>query len=203
MITYSFHNIETPEVVDSKDHDLYKYRVYIGAHDIKTVDYNSYWYLDHGQVVSTTGTGEFLSSKQMCVEIFGYTPETRTSTFSRYTDLPYINGCSTKQLIDPVRAGDPTWQMLYIPTSTAEQAHHVHSTTRVVYVEAGHGFSHIGTEGNLKTYDLTPGTVVILDKMIPHHFSTNDSHLVVLPIHVFSSTADEHNHPMFQGTFRT
>lgn len=203
MVSYSFHSIKQSEVVDSKDHDLYKYRVYIGQQNVKTVNYNSYWYLDAGQAVSKTGTGEVISSQLLCVEIFGYTPEHRTSTFSRYTDLPYINGCSTKQLIDPVRAGDPTWQMLYIPKSTAEQAHHVHSTTRVVYVEAGQGFSHIGTDGNLKTYDLAPGTVVILDKMIPHHFSTTDSHLVVLPIHIFSSTVNEHNHPMFNGTFKT
>jgi hypothetical protein len=203
MLTYSFHNELQSEVVDSKDHDLYKYRVYIGENNIGTVDYNSYWFLENDTAVSFTGNGTVITSKKLCVEIFGYTPETRSSTFSRYTDLPYINGCSTKQLIDPVRAGDPTWQMLYIPPYTAEQAHHVHSTTRVVYVASGCGFSHVGTESNLKTYDLTPGTVVVLDKMIPHHFSTNDSHLVVLPIHIFSSTSNEHHHPMFNGTFKT
>ena len=52
------------------------------------------------------------------------------------------------------------------------------------------------------THDLTPGTVVILDKMIPHHFSTDEEGLIVLPIHIFSSTSLENNHPMFAGTHK-
>jgi mannose-6-phosphate isomerase-like protein (cupin superfamily) len=138
----------------------------------------------------------------MCVEIFGYTPESRSSTFGKFTDLPYINGCSSKQLINPVRPGDPTWQMLYIPPFTSEQAHHIHSTARVVYVHSGKGLSHVGSAGNTTQHVLQPGMVVVLDKMIPHHFSTTDEPLVVLPLHIFSSTTEEHDHPMFRGTYR-
>lgn len=203
MVTYSYHNVDKVEVVDSKGHDLYQYRAYIGPQDVATNTYSSYWYIDNGRVVSTTGTGGVISSTLLCVEIFGYTPETRTSTFSRLSDLPYINGCSTKQLIDPVRPGDPTWQLLYMPKHTVEQAHHIHSTARIVYVHQGSGHSIIGTGDHYERIPLVEGTVIILDKMIPHHFETGASQLVVLPIHVFSSTPQEYSHPMLTGTHRT
>ena len=185
-------------IVESTPFDLYQYRAYIGHHHLVTSEKNSYWYLDNDQVICCTGIGIIINSCVLCVEIFGYTPEKRTSTFSRLSDLPYINGCSTKQLIPPNRLGDPTWQMLYMPTFTSEQARHIHSTTRIVYVHSGRGWSHIGQE-KLK---LEPGDVIVLDKMIPHHFSTEDESLTVFPLHVFSSTTEEFNHPMFNGTHK-
>ena len=44
------------------------------------------------------------------------------------------------------------------------------------------------------------GDVLIIDKMHPHHFITEKDSLVVLPLHIFSSTGLENNHPMMQGT---
>jgi hypothetical protein len=192
------------EILQSGDLDLYQYNAYIGNHSIQTSTRNSYWYINNNEVISQTGTGKHIDSKLVCVEIFGYTPEKRTSTFSKLTDLPYINGCSTKQLINPNRIGDPTWQLLYIPNHTSEQAHHIHSTARIVYVLKGKGQSHIG-QGieNLISFDLEAGDVLVLDKMVPHHFSTSDDSLIVLPLHIFSSTEQEYNHPMFNGTYRT
>jgi mannose-6-phosphate isomerase-like protein (cupin superfamily) len=177
--------------------------VYIGQHKISTTTQSSYWYVDGTTVVSTTGTGNFIKSSNFCVEIFGYTPETRTSTFSRGTDLPYINGCSSKQLINPVRPGDPTFQMLYMPPHTSEQAHHIHATARIVYVAKGTGKSIVGSSTKSTIYDLNVGDVILLDKMVPHHFETHKSDLLVLPVHVYSSVAsEEHNHPMFIGTHK-
>jgi hypothetical protein len=49
-------------------------------------------------------------------------------------------------------------------------------------------------------YLLEEGDVIILDKMEPHHFETKDSHLTVIPFHVYSSTPLEHNHAMKLGT---
>ena len=170
MVSYNFYNIKENLIYESKPYDLYQYKVFIGNHTIQTNTKSSYWYLKENIVVSKTGDNQIIESDKMCVELFGYTPETRTSTYDRLSDLPYINGCSTKQLINPNRLGDPTWQLLYIPPYSAEQAHHVHSTARVVYVHQGKGKSHIGQDDKIKTYDLTPGTVVILDKMVPHHF---------------------------------
>jgi uncharacterized RmlC-like cupin family protein len=196
-------NSNTTSVVNCSPNELYQYRVYVGQQSIQTHNQSSYWYIDGNTVISTTGTGNAILSKKMCVEIFGYTPETRTSTFDRGTDLPYINGCSTKQLINPVRAGDPTFQMLFIPPHTSEQAHHIHATARVVYVAAGSGRSIVGSATKSTVYDLNEGDIILLDKMVPHHFETSNSSLLVLPIHVYSSVAlEEHNHPMFIGTHK-
>ena len=93
--------------------------------------------------------------------------------------------------------------MLYIPPFTSEQAHHIHSTSRIVYVLAGKGKSIVGQSKSTKTFDLIPGQVLVLDKMIPHHFSTGKEGLIVLPLHVFSSISQEFDHPMFNGTHRT
>jgi hypothetical protein len=202
MLGYSFHHINKPEIIESKEFDLYAYRVYVGKQTVPVDRFNSYWYIKDNSVVA--GTSDLpIESDKLCVEIIGYRPETRSSTFSRYTDLPYINGCSSKQLINPNRVGDPTWQMLLIPPFTSEQKHHIHSTVRVVYVEQGLGTSHIGASGQTTDFSLEPGMVLILDKMIPHHFSTQDSELIVLPLHVYSSTSIEYNHPMFNGTHKT
>ena len=94
--------------------------------------------------------------------------------------------------------------MLNIPPHSAEQAHHIHSTVRVAYILSGTGRSIVGMEGKIVTEDLYPGKVCILEKMCPHHFETDDDHLVVIPLHVWSSVgAMEVNHPMFNGTHMT
>jgi mannose-6-phosphate isomerase-like protein (cupin superfamily) len=194
----------TPSVWSSGSQDLYQYKVYIGSHKISTDRCHSYWWIKEDLVISQTGSGQDLDTDKVCVEILGYTPEYRSSGFQRGTDLPYINGCSTKQLIPPVRPGDPTFQMLYMPPGTSEQAHHIHATARVVYVLAGRGRSLVGSEGSHVSYDLTPGSVIILGKMTQHHFETDpDSDLTVLPLHIYSSvSSEEFNHPMFNGTHR-
>jgi mannose-6-phosphate isomerase-like protein (cupin superfamily) len=199
---YSLHSTTISKIIESSKNDLYSYRTYIGYHVIITDPRNSYWIIEDNIVACYSGNGKDLKSNTLCVEIFGYTPEDRTSTYDRLTDLPYINGCSSKQLINPVRPGDPTWQMLYMPPYTTEQQHHVHSTARVVYVHKGNGISHIGSSGKEHTIELKEGMVIILDKMIPHHFSTEESELIVLPLHVFSSTQNEYDHPMFRGTYK-
>lgn len=203
MLKFKLIKAGTSDVVESSAHDLYQYKTYIGKHQVQTNTKSSYWYFDGDSVVCEVGTGGVIDSSILCTEIFGYTPERRTSSFSRLTDLPYINGCSSKQLINPNRLGDPTWQMLNIPEFTSEQAHHIHSTARVVYVLSGVGKSHVGQGSHVNSFDLEPGDVLILDKMIPHHFSTEETGLVVLPLHVFSSVDQEFNHPMFNGTHRT
>ena len=197
-------NKNFPEIIKSTANELYQHTVYVGRHQVVENTRSSYWYVNGDTVVSKTGeSGHIIDRKEMCVEIYGYTPETRTSTFNKGTDLPYINGCSAKQLIPPNRAGDPTFQMLYIPRGVSEQEHHIHATARIVYVARGRGKSIVGTPSNSTVYDLNEGDVIILGKMIPHHFETIDSDLLVLPLHVFSSVAsEEFNHPMFNGTHR-
>jgi mannose-6-phosphate isomerase-like protein (cupin superfamily) len=202
MMNFYKYNTTESRIFNSKTIDLYQYRVYIGPYAVSTDIRNSYWYIDGDRVISKTGNDSIIDSKLVCIEIFGYTPEERTSSYSRYTDLPYINGCSSKQLISPNRLGDPTWQLLLIPPYTSEQAHHIHSTARVVYVLGGSGTSHIGQGSQVTEISLEAGSVIILDKMVPHHFSTQEQHLVVLPLHIFSSTELEYSHPMFNGTHK-
>lgn len=196
-------NQSISEIVDCSPTELYQYRVFVGHHLIETSVRCSYWLIDGNRVISQTGNNQPLESQCMCVEIFGYTPEYRSSTFDRGTDLPYVNGCSTKQLINANRPGDPTFQYLFIPAGTSEQVHHIHATPRVVYVLKGQGVSVVGTPGKSKKYDLTPGDVVVLEKMVPHHFETSDQDLIVLPLHVFSTVGQqEFDHPMYNGTHK-
>jgi mannose-6-phosphate isomerase-like protein (cupin superfamily) len=199
---FEIYNRGTTLVASCDKNEMYQHRTFIGDHVIETNTTNSYWYVDGDSVVSTTGDGQQLHSHTMCVEIFGYTPETRTSTFTRGTDLPYINGCSTKQLIPPVRNGDPTFQYLCIPVFTSEQAHHIHSTARTIYVASGSGRCIIGTSLKHTTYDLREGDVILISKMVPHHFETTEDELVVLPVQIYSAGQQESNHPMFNGTHR-
>lgn len=187
-------------VSNSTEKDLYQYRCYIQSQPIITDPICSYWYLNDREIGCFTGDDSIFEDFDVCVEIFGYTPETRTSTYTRGTDLPYLNGCSTKQLIPPNRLGDPTWQLLQMQPNTTEQKHHVHSTARVVYVISGSGYSMVGMSNNIKVHKLSKGMVLILDKLEPHHFVSSEDGLLVAPLHIFSSSSDEFNHPMFNGT---
>ncbi len=112
-------------------------------------------------------------------------------------------GCSTKQIFPPDRPGDPTLQYLFIPPNSAEQAHHLHPTVRVVWVLEGHGTSVVGMDSNTVTEELVPGKVCILEPMCPHHFETPfGEERVVVPFHAFSTVPSaEANPPMFNGTF--
>jgi quercetin dioxygenase-like cupin family protein len=203
MTSFKIININNPTIVDSSSTDLYQYRVYVGPNTVVSSDKASYWYLKDKLAIAQTGNGDVINSEKMCVEIFGYTPEYRASSFERGTDLPYVNGCSTKQLINPVRPGDPTFQMLHIPAYTSEQVHHIHATPRIVYVAKGTGTSIVGTATESTDYKLSEGDVIILAKMVPHHFKTDDKALTVLPVHVFSTIASaEFDHPMYNGTHK-
>jgi len=134
--------------------------------------------------------------------IRGFMPSDISASIYGTTLLPYINGCSTKQLIHPPRPGDPTLQYLRIPPNTSEQLHHIHSTARVVYVYSGKGKSIVGMNDTSVENELLPGSICILNPMCPHHFITSsESHLEVIPLHIFSSIDKiEHTHPMASGT---
>ena len=200
ITNYSMKILNTTSIVDSTSQDLYQYKCYVKSQPVVTDTRSSYWYVNNKEVGCFTGTGEVFEEFEVCVEILGYTPETRTSAYSRGTDLPYLNGCSTKQLIHPNRSGDPTWQMLSMYPNTTEQKHHVHSTARIVYVHKGSGQSVVGMPDNLEVFALNEGDVIVLNKMTPHHFVSGKEGLVVLPLHIFSTGTNEFNHPMFAGT---
>ena len=202
------YNVNEPIVVTSPIQELYFYTAYIGIHDDITIERGDSAWLVNKEGVRTVRGPNTIDSTDLCVVIRGYASDSKSSGYETLSNLPYVNGCTSNQLISPLRIGDPTAQLLFLPKFTQEQAHHIHSTSRVVYVLSGKGKSiqgmpdKNGGKGSIVEIDLEPGKVIILDKNIPHHFETEDSELVVIPIHIFSSTPLEYNHPMFNGTFK-
>jgi len=187
-------------VFQSNDKDLYTYTTYTGKHTIKVEQGDSAWMINQQSASVVRGEKE-ITNDGMTVVIRGYTPDEKTSSIQTYSNLPYVNGCSTHQIFPPIRVGDPTLQLLYMPPHTTEQVHHIHSTVRCVYVLEGQGWSVQGMSDTVEE-QLNVGDVLVLDKMTPHHFRTDDSHLVVIPFHVYSSTHLEHGHPMKDGTHK-
>nr|HEX4316647.1 hypothetical protein [Kofleriaceae bacterium] len=189
------------EIVDAHPSNLYFYRAFVGVHEI-TIERGdcAYWVGDDLESAHLRRGPAKIASKHLATVVRGYTPETRTTSIQQGTTLPYINGCSTKQLFPPERPGDPTLQLLYMPSHTTEQMHHIHSTARVVYILRGRGVSVVGTSGHTTRMELVPGMACLLEPMCPHHFETGAEPLVCIPLHIYSSTAGETDHPMLRGT---
>lgn len=192
-------------VIEAKEDDLYFFTSYVGKHSISLEKGDCVYFLSKDKKTAYLNRGpKKIESYHIATVIRGYMPENKSCEIVTKTNLPYVNGCSTKQVFAPDRLGDPTLQILDIPPFSSEQAHHIHSTVRVAYVISGTGRSIVGMNDKNVCEDLYPGKVVILDKMCPHHFDTNSEHLIVLPLHIFSSIgALENNHPMFNGTHMT
>lgn len=204
-------------IFESPPSHQYYFKAYIGEHLINIEFGDCVYYLEaDSKSKRSKALGSFepnwahvksgpitVDSKYFAIVMRGYMPDDRSASFGKTTELPYVNGCSTKQIFSPVRIGDPTLQYLKIPAYSAEQAHHIHSTVRVVYVLRGEGVSLVGMEDKVAEEGLYAGKVCILHPMCPHHFETpkGDS-IEVIPFHVFSSVGGaENNHPMFNGTY--
>ncbi|NVJ60355.1 MAG: hypothetical protein HWE27_08195 [Gammaproteobacteria bacterium] len=192
-------------IVSANENDLYFYTVYAGKHQVKVELGDCCYFLSDDKKTALLQRGPCeVTSSHLATVIRGYMPENKTSEIRTKTNLPYVNGCSTKQVFAPDRLGDPTLQILDIPPYSSEQAHHIHSTVRVAYILSGTGRSIVGMNDKNIVESLYPGKIVVLEKMCPHHFETDGEHLIVLPLHVFSSVgALENNHPMFNGTHMT
>lgn len=182
--------------------DLYYYECHIGNQRVVVESGDCvYWVAADKKTANLTRGPAEIESSHIATVVRGYMPENKLSGIVTKTTLPYVNGCSTKQVFPPDRLGDPTLQILDIPPMASEQVHHIHSTVRVVYVLSGTGRSIVGMENKTIVEDLYVGKIIILQKMCPHHFETDGEHLIVLPLHVFSSVGSlETNHPMFNGT---
>ena len=191
------------KVVFANKDNLYWYACYVGMHDIKVEEGDCLWWINAEKTACHMKRGPYsVKSAHFAVLMRGFMPEEKTTSIVQRTVLPYVNGCSTKQVFPPDRPGDPTLQLLDIPPHSSEQAHHIHSTVRCVYVLRGSGRSVVGMNKATIEEKLVPGKVVILEPMCPHHFETDDDHCVVVPFHVWSTTPGVENiHPMFNGTF--
>jgi len=193
---------ESRAIVEARSTNLYHYKAFIGCHDVAVEAGDCIYYIGNDARSALLRRGPArVESRHLATIIRGYMPEDKSTTIHQGTTLPYVNGCSTKQLFPPERPGDPTLQLLYMPPYTAEQAHHIHSTVRVVYVLSGHGNSVVGIGGHTVTNELSPGMVCLLEPMCPHHFETASEPLLCTPLHIFSSTGrGELEHPMALGT---
>lgn len=185
--------------------ETYYYELYHGKHIIN-IQRGDCAFIVHDiakEAVVVRGPAS-VASDHFGVVIRGYSPPNRSSSLNGRMTLPYVNGCSTRQIFPPERIGDPTMQMLQIPSNSKEQEHHIHSTSRVVYVLSGSGKSVVGSKTKNMSEILTPGMSIVLDNMVPHHFETFDEPLVVIPVHIWSAAPNglENNHPMFNGTFK-
>jgi hypothetical protein len=188
----------------SEPQSTYMFRLYTGKQRIRLEAGDGAFLISENAKDALFKRGECdLISNFFCTVIRGYAPAERSCALEAPTNLPYINGCSTRQLFAPERPGDPTWQMLHMPAHTKEQMHHIHPTARVVYVYRGRGLSLVGMAGHCQTTELVEGMTCVLPPMCPHHFETKDSDLIVLPVQVWSSVAgQDFNHPMFIGTLK-
>lgn len=189
-------------VVEARPTNLYHYRAFVGAHDLEVEAGDCVYYIgdDARSALLRRGPAR-IASRHLATVVRGYMPEDKSTTVQQGTTLPYVNGCSTKQLFPAERPGDPTLQLLHMPPHTAEQVHHIHSTARVVYIMTGRGMCVVGLGGQRVSHELSPGTVCVLEPMCPHHFETGAEMLACIPLHVFSSIArEELDHPMLQGT---
>jgi hypothetical protein len=200
-----YYHTSVPIVHKSSWDQTYYFSTFIGSQrDVIEVEFGDcIYYFSENLKEAILRRGPCKVYSTHCATIIrGYMPSEMTISLQGVTLLPYVNGCSTRQLIPPPRPGDPTLQLLKIPAFSKEQIHHIHSTVRVVYVLEGKGRSVVGMENKVINHDLIPGTVCILDPMCPHHFETPyEQHLKVIPLHIFSSVRSaEIAHPMFSGT---
>jgi len=190
-------------ITGSKKNDLYTYKTYVGQHEIDLETGDCAYYMN-GRVACIQAGSAKIKSSILATVIRGYSPPSRTTDIGNLTTLPYVNGCSTRQIFAPERIGDPTLQLLYMPPYSSEQVHHIHSTARVVHILEGKGRCVVGMDTWVGKQDLVPGMSLVLHPMCPHHFETESDSLLVLPLHVFSSAPAgmEFNHPMFNGTHK-
>lgn len=194
---------EETRIIQAREQDLYFYTLYTGRHTLSLERGDCVFYLseDKQQAHLRRGPAE-VSSRWLATVIRGYMPEDKSSGLRTQAYLPYVNGCATKQIFPPERQGDPTLQWLDMPPFSSEQVHHIHSTVRIVYVLSGRGWCSVGMDKKQLRTELYPGQIIVLEKMCPHHFETDEERLIVLPLHIFSSIgALEKAHPMFQGTY--
>ncbi len=206
--TFFYPDNVTPSQYEARPSNLYHYLAYFGPQEIPIPAFSTLFYLEKFiwggvQMIAVNGsTHTRQHSPHFGVLITGYMLNQKSAEIGQKFNLPYVNGCCTKQVFQPERAGDPTVQLLRIPSFSAEQAHHIHSTVRVVHILSGKGAAIVGMEKKECRVPLTPGMSMVLEPMCPHHFETEEEALVCLPVHVFSSSgASENNHPMFNGTF--
>ena len=114
-------------VIEAREINLYYYQTFIDTDEtpIATGDC-LFFFRDDARSAQLHRGPARITSHHVATVIRGYMPEHKSTTIHQGTTLPYVNGCSTKQLFPPERPGDTALQLLNMPAHTAEQADHVH-----------------------------------------------------------------------------
>ena len=111
--------------------------------------------------------------------------------------LKYIDGCSDSLLIAPPLKGDPCLNLLHFPAGI-DQTKHTHPTIRAGLIHKGAGICHTATTSE----DLLPGKMFILYPDAIHGFSTVGTEGMTLTVYHpdtdFGPTHEEH--PMLNRT---
>ena len=194
-------NLGETSVFYSSEDSLYQYKVYIGKETVKIEKGDSFWFIDEDLKKAFVFRGpKEVKSNHLGILLRGYICPEKTAEIDFHSFLPYVNGCSTRQIFPPERPGDPTWQLLTIPPKTKEQIHHVHSTDRIAFILKGSGKAIFGQKDNFMQKPLKKNSVCYIKSMTAHHFESNEE-LKILAFHVFSTASSlELNHPMYVGT---
>ena len=189
-------------IIDSGENSIYSFSIFAGNHNIKVKTGDSLYFLDSDLKFAHVVRGfQEVKSVYLGILIRGYNSPKKMNEINFHTFLPYVNGCSARQIFPPERPGDPTWQLLYMPSKTKEQIHHVHSTPRIAFVLNGSGKAVFGSKSNYIEKKIHDKDICCIETMTPHHFEA-DEDLKILAFHVFSTVMDklELNHPMYTGT---
>lgn len=117
--------------------------------------------------------------------------------------LVYIDNCSDSLLVYPPRLGDPSLNHLHFPKKI-DQSFHIHPSVRLGVVLSGKGISDVKTSDGVKSIDLVPGVVFVLEERETHRFKTNDSVMNVIAFHPDGDWGPtDHNHTMLNRTYVT
>jgi hypothetical protein len=186
---------------EANDNDLYYYKAFLWEKSIIIDKWDSLYHLSNDKKnMFFSQWPKEIPIKNYWVLLRWYSNWEKSSTIDN-SNLPYVNGCSTREIFHTERPGDPTAQLLTIPAYSSEQQHHIHSTVRVVYILEWEWYSVVWMKDNNIRTKLEPWMMIVLEKFAPHHFETEWKKLIVLPIHIFSTIwSIEKNHPMFNWT---
>ena len=88
------------DIYEAPQSHLYFFKSYIGAHTITVELGDCVFWLSEDQVTARLERGPtVVESVHIASVIRGYMPENRSATIVNRTVLPYVNGCSTSQVI--------------------------------------------------------------------------------------------------------
>jgi len=153
-----------------------------------------------GKISASLNQGFEVEGKGVIIELLGFNMNEEILTLLNTLspgNLSYIDGCSNSCVIPAPRDGDPCLNYLFFPPEI-NQTFHTHPSVRIGMVLSGQGFADV----NDQIYELSSGTIFILDRFSKHRFRTQDHSMSLVAFHPDSEDGprDESN-PMITRTY--